>query len=93
MNHYNLEDDMMRRIALLLCSLLLLPSLALAQATNPIKLKVGMVAAVDMLALPLKLPKKTRSMPRRMAPMAGTPAWTMSVSPACSALSASTPVA
>src|SRR6187549_116001 len=44
---------MMRRIALLLCSLVLLPSLALAQATNPVKLKVGMVAAVDMLALPI----------------------------------------
>src|SRR6188508_2062381 len=44
---------MMRRIALLLCSLLLLPSLSLAQATNPVKLKVGMVAAVDMLALPI----------------------------------------
>ena len=44
---------MMRRIALLLCSLLLLPSLALAQATNPVKLRVGMVNAVDMLALPI----------------------------------------
>ena len=44
---------MMRRIALLLSALLLLPSLVLAQATNPIKLKVGMVAAVDMLALPI----------------------------------------
>ena len=44
---------MMRRIALLLCSLLLLPSLAPAQATNPVKLRVGMVAAVDMLALPI----------------------------------------
>ena len=36
---------------MLLCSLLLLPSLALAQATNPVKLKVGMVAAVDMLGV------------------------------------------
>src|SRR5215210_6868366 len=44
---------MLRRIALLLCSLLVLPSLALAQATNPVKLRVGMVAAVDMLALPI----------------------------------------
>ena len=43
----------MRRIAMLLCALLLLPSLALAQAKDPIKLKVGMVAAVDMLALPI----------------------------------------
>jgi sulfonate transport system substrate-binding protein len=44
---------MMKRIALLLCSLLLLPSLALAQATNLVKLRVGMVNAVDMLALPI----------------------------------------
>ena len=44
---------MMRRIALLLCSLLLLPAAALAQAANPVKLRVGMVAAVDMLALPI----------------------------------------
>ena len=43
----------MRRVAMLLCALLLLPSLALAQAKDPIKLKVGMVAAVDMLALPI----------------------------------------
>lgn len=43
----------MKRIALLLCSLLLLPSLALAQAANLVKVKVGMVAAVDMLALPI----------------------------------------
>ena len=43
----------MRRIAMLLCALLLLPSLALAQAKDPVKLKVGMVAAVDMLALPI----------------------------------------
>jgi sulfonate transport system substrate-binding protein len=45
----------MRRIAMLLCALLLLPSLAMAQAKDPIKLKVGMVAAVDMLALPIAL--------------------------------------
>ncbi len=31
----------MRRIAILLCALLLLPSLAMAQAKDPIKLKVG----------------------------------------------------
>ena len=43
----------MRRIMTLLCALLLLPSLALAQAKDPVKLKVGMVAAVDMLALPI----------------------------------------
>ena len=43
----------MRRVAMLLCVLLLLPSLALAQAKDPVKLKVGMVAAVDMLALPI----------------------------------------
>src|SRR5947207_15911392 len=42
----------MRRIITLLCALLV-PSLALAQAKDPIKLKVGMVAAVDMLALPI----------------------------------------
>jgi sulfonate transport system substrate-binding protein len=45
----------MRRLAMLLCALLLLPSLAMAQAKDPIKLKVGMVAAVDMLALPIAL--------------------------------------
>lgn len=45
----------MRRIVLLLCALLLLPSLAMAQSKDPIKLKVGMVAAVDMLALPIAL--------------------------------------
>jgi sulfonate transport system substrate-binding protein len=43
----------MRRVATLLCALLLLPSLAFAQAKDPTKLKVGMVAAVDMLALPI----------------------------------------
>ena len=43
----------MRRIMTLLFALLLLPSSALAQAKDPIKLKVGMVAAVDMLALPI----------------------------------------
>jgi sulfonate transport system substrate-binding protein len=42
----------MRRIMTLLFALLL-PSLALAQAKDPVKLKVGMVAAVDMLALPI----------------------------------------
>jgi sulfonate transport system substrate-binding protein len=42
----------MRRLAMLLCALLLLPSLAAAQG-QPVKLKVGMVAAVDMLALPI----------------------------------------
>src|ERR1044072_4324533 len=41
----------MRRL-LLLCGLLLLPSLAAAQP-QPVKLKVGMVAAIDMLALPI----------------------------------------
>src|SRR5215218_5603844 len=43
---------MMRRVAMLLFALLL-PSWALAQAKEPVKLKVGMVAAVDMLALPI----------------------------------------
>ena len=42
----------MRRMLMLLCALLLLPSLAAAQG-QPVKLKVGMVAAVDMLALPI----------------------------------------
>jgi len=47
---------MMRRIAMLFCALsLLVPSLATAQTKDPIKLKVGMVAAVDMLALPIAL--------------------------------------
>jgi sulfonate transport system substrate-binding protein len=32
---------------------LLLPSMALAQGANPVKLKVGMVNAIDMLALPI----------------------------------------
>ena len=41
----------MRRL-LIVCILLLLPSLAAAQG-QPVKLKVGMVAAVDMLALPI----------------------------------------
>lgn len=45
----------MRRIVMLFCALLLLPSLAMAQTKDPIKLKVGMVAAVDMLALPIAL--------------------------------------
>ena len=40
-------------LLMLLCGLLLLPSLALAQATDPVKLKVGMVAGIDMLALPI----------------------------------------
>ena len=43
----------MKRFAAVLLFTLLLPSLALAQAANPVKLKVGMVAAVDMLALPI----------------------------------------
>jgi sulfonate transport system substrate-binding protein len=43
----------MLRITTLLCALLLLPLPAMAQAKDPIKLKVGMVAAVDMLALPI----------------------------------------
>lgn len=43
----------MPRIMTLLCVLLLLPLPAMAQAKDPIKLKVGMVAAVDMLALPI----------------------------------------
>src|SRR5262245_3737089 len=43
----------MRRMVVLVCALLLLPSLALAQAKDPVKLKVGMVAAIDMLALPI----------------------------------------
>jgi len=43
----------MQRIAAMLCALLLLPTLAAAQPKEPVKLKVGMVAAVDMLALPI----------------------------------------
>src|SRR5688572_17796417 len=43
----------MRRFALVMLFTLLLPSLALAQSANPVKLKVGMVAAIDMLALPI----------------------------------------
>ena len=43
----------MRRIVTILCALLLLPTLAMAQAKDPVKLRVGMVAAVDMLALPI----------------------------------------
>lgn len=44
----------MRRLLTFLCAAaLLLPSLAMAQSKDPVKLKVGMVAAVDMLALPI----------------------------------------
>jgi sulfonate transport system substrate-binding protein len=43
----------MQRFAAFACALLLLPSLALAQSNEPVKLKVGMVAAIDMLALPI----------------------------------------
>ena len=43
----------MRRLLMMLCALLLLPSLAAAQSQEPVKLKVGMVAAIDMLALPI----------------------------------------
>ena len=43
----------MKRIVTLVCALLLLPSPAWAQSKEPVKLKVGMVAAVDMLALPI----------------------------------------
>ncbi|HWK96874.1 MAG TPA: ABC transporter substrate-binding protein [Pseudolabrys sp.] len=47
---------MIRRVTMLFCALLLLmPSLAAAQTKDPVKLKVGMVAAVDMLALPIAL--------------------------------------
>jgi sulfonate transport system substrate-binding protein len=42
----------MRRLLMAMCALLLLPSLAAAQS-QPVKLRVGMVAAVDMLALPV----------------------------------------
>src|SRR6476646_8607094 len=42
----------MRRMLMLLCALLLLPSLAAAQP-QPVKLKVGMVAAIDQIALPI----------------------------------------
>ena len=42
----------MLRILVLLCGLLALPSEAPAQS-QPVKLKVGMVAAIDMLALPI----------------------------------------
>jgi sulfonate transport system substrate-binding protein len=42
----------MQRLLILLCALAL-PSMAAAQGKEPVKLKVGMVAAVDMLALPI----------------------------------------
>lgn len=42
-----------RRMLLMMGAVLALPSLAMAQTKDPIKLKVGMVAAVDMLALPI----------------------------------------
>ena len=42
----------MRRLLMTMCALLLLPSLAAAQS-QPVKLRVGMVAAIDMLALPI----------------------------------------
>jgi len=42
----------MPRLLILLCALLL-PAMAAAQTKEPVKLKVGMVAAIDMLALPI----------------------------------------
>ena len=61
---------------------------------DPSRAMTAMVASEPALVgLPLKLPSATRSMPRSTAPIMGTPTCTMSVSPACSALSASTPVA
>lgn len=45
----------MPRLMTLLVALLSLPLSAMAQAKDPVKLKVGMVAAVDMLALPIAL--------------------------------------
>ena len=45
----------MRRIAMLLCGLLLLPSPAMAQAKEPVKLKAGMVTGIDQIGLPIAL--------------------------------------
>ncbi len=45
----------MKRIVLLLCVLLAAPSLALAQAKAPVKLKAGMVTGIDQVGLPIAL--------------------------------------
>lgn len=45
----------MQRIATFVCALLLLPSLAMAQAKDPVKLKAGMVTGIDQVGLPIAL--------------------------------------
>jgi sulfonate transport system substrate-binding protein len=45
----------MQRIATFACALLLLPSLAMAQAKDPVKLKAGMVTGIDQVGLPIAL--------------------------------------
>src|SRR5436853_5933880 len=45
----------MMRTVLLLCLLVVSPSLALAQAKAPVKLKAGMVTGIDQVGLPIAL--------------------------------------
>ncbi len=46
---------MIMRIVPLLCSLMVLPSLASAQSSAPVKLKAGMVTGIDQVGLPIAL--------------------------------------
>jgi sulfonate transport system substrate-binding protein len=46
---------MLRALALLLCALLASPSLALAQAKTPVKIRAGMVTGIDQVGLPIAL--------------------------------------
>ncbi len=45
----------MQRFVTFVCALLLTPSLALAQAKEPVKLKAGMVTGIDQVGLPIAL--------------------------------------
>ena len=45
----------MQRLVTFVCALLLAPSLALAQAKDPVKLKAGMVTGIDQVGLPIAL--------------------------------------
>ena len=45
----------MQRFVTFVCALLLAPSLALAQAKEPVKLKAGMVTGIDQVGLPIAL--------------------------------------
>ena len=45
----------MQRLVTFVCALLLAPSVALAQAKDPVKLKAGMVTGIDQVGLPIAL--------------------------------------